>query len=163
MTMKKIFILLPILLLILILFMKNREGDGFFTAYFNEIIKSAESEDLEKFMVFFSIHYKDDSGYNYIIIRNIVKNTFDEFDTLEGSFSNLTSRVEKQGERKIAIVNMDVEATGIRNGVEVGVLGLNNAPENITIYIEKSSFGKWKIIKIEGIERREKRKEEVQA
>ncbi len=146
--MKKALILLPVLLLIFILFLRNDGDDKLFTSHFSTMVKAAESKDLEKFMDFFSVHYKDDRGYNYIIIRGIVKNAFGEFETLKGSFSSLTSSVEKQGEKQSATINMNVQATGVKAGIEVGILGLSDTPKNITVYLEKSRFEKWKIVKI---------------
>lgn len=146
--MKKVLILLPILVFILTLFLRNDEDDEVFTSYFNKMVSAAESKDLEKFMDFFSVHYKDDRGYNYVIIRSIVKNAFGEFETLRGAFSSLTSSVEKRDKGQSATINMNVQATGTRNGIEVGVLGLSDTPKNITVYLEKSRFEEWKIIKI---------------
>ena len=153
--MKKIFILLLIIALVLILLTRNEEEDELFTSYFNKMAEAGESKNLGQFMNFFSSKYKDDYGFNYIVIKNIVKNTFNEFDKLKGSFSNLSSKIEKSEGKSLAIVNMDIRATGIKNGIDTVVLGLNGKPENITIYLEKSTLGKWEIIKVEGVRGRD--------
>ena len=153
--MKKTLALVLIAAVVLIFLTRNKGDDEFFTNYFNEMVQAGESKNVEQFMNFFSLKYKDDYSFNYIVIKNIVKNTFNEFDRLEGSFSDLTSKIVKSDGRNLAVVNMDARAIGIKNGIDAAVLGLNDKPENITVYLEKSTLGKWKIIKVEGVRKRE--------
>ena len=153
--MKKTLALVLIAAVVLIFLTRNKGDDEFFTNYFNEMVQAGESKNVEQFMNFFSLKYKDDYSFNYIVIKNIVKNTFNEFDRLEGSFSDLTSKIVKSDGRNLAVVNMDARAIGIKNGIDAAVLGLNDKPENITVYLEKSTLGKWKIIKVEGLRKRE--------
>ena len=47
---------------------------------------------------------------------------------------------------------MDASATANNGGIRKGILGLDNSPENITIYLEKSTLGSWQIVRVEGIE-----------
>jgi len=151
--MRKVIVLVVIIVILGFFLLTKDEGDNeFFTSYFNEMVEAGESKNLEKFMNFFSLQYKDEYGFNYIVIKNIVKNTFSEYDSLEGTFSGLTSKIEKDNGKNLAIINLDASAIGIKNGIDTGILGLNEKPENITVYLEKSSLGKWKIVKVEGVE-----------
>ena len=153
--MKKTLVLVLVAAVVLIFLTRNKGDDEFFTTYFNEMVQAGESKNVEQFMNFFSLKYKDDYGFNYIVIKNIVKNTFNEFDKIEGSFSDLSSKIVKSNGRNLAVINMDVNVIGIKNGIYAAVLGLNDKPENITVYLEKSSLGKWKIVKVEGVRKRE--------
>ena len=149
--MKKILIIVVVVALGFFLLTRNESDDEFFTSYFNDMVDAGESKDLDQFMDFFSLQYKDENGFNYLVIKNIVKNTFEGFDTLEGSFSDLSSKIEKSEDRNLAVINFDVRAVGIKNGIDTGVLGLNDSPENITVYLEKSTLGKWKIVEVKGV------------
>ncbi|MGI9533719.1 MAG: hypothetical protein ACR2NW_02110 [Thermodesulfobacteriota bacterium] len=151
--MKKVIVLLLIVAVGLIFLTRNKSDDDFFNSYFNQMVEAGETKNHDQFMSFFSLQYQDEYGLNYIIINELVKNTFNEFGTLEGSFSDLSSKIEEIDGKSLAIVNMDVNAIGIKNGIDTGILGLSNDPENITIYLEKSTLGKWKIIKVEGLNR----------
>ena len=153
--MKKTLVLIIIIAVVLIFLTRNKGDDEFFTNYFSEMVQAGESKNVEQFMNFFSLKYKDDYGFNFIVIKNIVKNTFNEFDKLEGSFSDLNSKIVKSDGKKLAVVNMDARAIGIKNGIDAAVLGSNDKPENITVYLEKSTLGKWKILKVEGVSKRE--------
>ncbi len=152
--MKKILILaLVVLALAWFLFSGGENDDEYFNNYFNEMVKAGEEKDLDKFMDNFSLHYKDDYGLNYIVVKNIVKNVFEKNDQIAGNFSGLSSSLSKDEDgTETAIVNMDAEATAINNGIRKGILGLDDSPENITIYLEKSTFGSWQIVRVEGIE-----------
>ena len=152
--MKKIIILVLIIVLGLVLLTRNREDDEFFTSYFNKMVETGESKNLEQFMNFFSLQYKDEYGFNYIVIRNIAENTFNEFDSLKGSFTGLNPKIEKSDGKNVAIINMDAKVIGVKNSIDTGILGLDDKSENITIYLEKSHLGKWKIVKVEGVEKK---------
>ena len=152
--MKKFFILaLIILALAYFFFSGGKNDDEYFNNYFQEMVKAGEEKDTDQFMDNFSLQYKDDYGLNYIVIKNIVKNVFEKYNKIEGSFSGLSSSISKDEDgRETALVNMDVTATGSIGGIDKGILGLNKTPENITVYLEKSAFGSWQIVRVEGIE-----------
>lgn len=155
--MKKVLIsILALSVLAWFLFSGGKNGDEYFNNYFSKMVKAGEEEDTDKFMDNFSLHYKDDYGLNYIVVKNLVKNVFENYDMVQGEFSNLSSSISKDSEGKeIATVNMDVTATADKNGIEKGILGFDSTPDNITIYLEKSTLGSWKIVSVEGIEKAE--------
>lgn len=154
--MKKVLIIALIISAITyLIFSGGKNDDEYFNKYFSAMIESGEAKEVDKFMDNFSLRYHDENGFNYIVIKNIVKNVFEKFEDIEGSFSDLTSSISKNGEGKeIAVVNLDANAVAINGGIKSDLLGLRNTPENITIYLEKSTFGSWKILKIEGIDNR---------
>ncbi len=155
--MKKLFIIAIIVLALAYFFFSGgKNDDEYFNSYFQEMVKAGEEKDTDKFMDSFSLQYKDDYGLNYIVIKNIVKNVFEKYDKIEGSFSELSSSISKDEDgSETAVVNMDVTAAGSSGGIYTGILGLNETPENITIYLEKSTFGSWQIVRVEGIKNAE--------
>jgi len=154
--MKKVLIIVLIILAIAyLIFSGGKNDDKYFNKYFSAMIESGETKEADKFMDNFSLRYHDENGFNYIAIKNIVKNLFEKFEDIEASFSNLTSSISKDGDGKeIAVVNIDVNTVVINGGIKSDLLGVRNTPENITIYLEKSTFGSWKIFKVEGLENR---------
>ena len=155
--MKKILIAL-ILILVLgwVLFSGGENDDEYFNNYFSEMVKAGEEKNTDEFMDNFSLHYKDDYGLNYIVVKNLVKNVFENSGEINGSFSGLSSSLSKDSDGKeTAVVNMDVTATAENNGITKGILGFDNTPDNITVYLEKSTFGSWQIVSVEGIEKAE--------
>ena len=155
--MKKIIIAL-ILILVLgwVFFSGGKNDDEYFNNYFNKMLKAGEEKNQDQFMDNFSLHYKDDYGLNYIVVKNLVKNVFENSGKINGSFSGLSSSISKDSDGKeIAVVNMDVTATAESNGITKGILGFDDTPDNITVYLEKSTFGSWQIVSVEGIEKAE--------
>lgn len=147
---------LLILVLAFIFFYGGKDDDEFFINYFHKMVKAGEEKNLDKFMDNFSLHYQDESGFNYIIVKNIVKKIFDKYEKTEGMVSDLSSSISKNEDgRETAIVNMNVLATGINGSIETAILGQNETPENVTVFLEKSMLGTWQIIRAEGIERAE--------
>ena len=148
--MKKILIIAVVILALAWFFFSGGETDDeYFNSYFNEMVNAGEEKNLDKFMDNFSLHYKDDYGLNYVVVKNV----FEKYDQIEGDFSGLSSSLSKDEDgRETVVVNMDASATANNGGIRKGILGLDNSPENITIYLEKSTLGSWQIVRVEGIE-----------
>ncbi len=122
-------------------------------AVFNDIIESGRNKDLEGVTEHFSLYYKDEYGVSYPVVKNIVSSTFEKFDSLDGSYGNVSvSLGEDENGEKLAYANVDVTATGTRGGTAHTLLGTEDTPDNITVTLKKSTFRVWKIIKIEGID-----------
>ena len=122
-------------------------------AVFNEIIDSGRNKDLEGVTEHFSLYYKDEYGVSYPVVKNIVSNTFERFDSLDGGYGNVSvSLGEDENGEKLAYANVDVKVTGIEGGIPHTLLGTEDTPDNITVTLKKSTFRGWKIIKIEGID-----------
>lgn len=152
--MKKILVIALIILgITYLLFTREGNDDEFFTAYFNNMVEAAKSKDLDNFMKNFSLQYHDDYGFNYLILKNSVKNVLEKNQIIDGSFTDLSSSVSEDGDgNEVAVINLDVEAKGINKGIEYNLLGHEGTLENITIFLEKSSLGSWKIVRVEGVD-----------
>ena len=75
-----------------------------------------------------------------------------------GSIDTRNCGMAKKGPRKklpkeVAVINLDVSAVGLKNGIDAELLGQDASAENITVYLEKSTLGKWKIVEVEGIDK----------
>lgn len=122
-------------------------------AVFNDIIESGKNKDLEGVTEHFSLYYRDEYGVSYPVVKNIVSSTFEKFDSLDGSYGNVSvSLGEGENGEKLAYTNVDVTAIGTRGGIPHTLLGTEDTPDNITVTLKKSTFRGWKIIKIEGID-----------
>lgn len=155
--MKKLLLFgLAILVLAYIFFSGGKDDDEYFNNYFHEMVKAGDEKNLEKFMDNFSLQYQDENGINYIIVKNIANKVFDKYEKIEGIVSELSSSISKNEDaRETAVVNMNILATGSSESVETVILGFNETPENITVYLEKSILGNWQITSVEGIEKAE--------
>jgi len=123
-------------------------------AVFNEIIESAGDEDREGIMEHFSIHYRDDEGYNYLVIKKAIESAFEKYDSLEGSNGNISvSLGEDENGETLAYTKVGVKVQGVRGGVPETLLGSGDSFDNITVTLKKSTFGRWKIITIEGFDK----------
>ena len=123
-------------------------------AVFNEIIESVKEKDEEGVLEHFSIHYQDEQGYNYLVIKKIIGDAFSRFDSLDGRFDNVSvSLGEDENGDKIAHTKVGVQATGVRGGVPETLLGSDGSYDDIMVTLKKTSFGKWKIIEIEGVDK----------
>ena len=123
-------------------------------AVFNNIIESAREKDEEGILEHFSIHYQDEQGYNYLVIKKIIGNALSRFDSLDGSYRDASvSMVEDESGEKLAYTKVEVKAVGIKGGIPETLIGSDDSYDDIIVTLKKSSFGKWKIIEIEGVDK----------
>ena len=150
---KYIVLAIIILGLFTYLFLSSGDDPSEIGVLFNEMIEVGKKKDLDGVMEHFSINYRDDYGATYPVVKNVVKNFFERFDGFEADYSNLAVSINESedGEKK-AVANLDVQVSGIRNGIPVQLLGDEDTPQNITVTLVKSKLRGWKIVKVEGIE-----------
>lgn len=153
--MKKLLLLAIIIVLGVVIYM-NREGEGsdYFESYIDEMIDAGEAKDYEKFVSFFSIHYRDEYGVNYVYLKNIVKNQFEKYDSFEAAFKdlNVSEIYEDESGNRLIDVNMDVVVTGMVGGVPVELIGAKGHPDNISITLRQSFMKDWDIVSIEDLD-----------
>jgi len=122
-------------------------------AVFNKAMEAGKKKDLDGVTEHFSINYRDEYGATYPVVKNIIKNFFDRFDGFDGRYSDLKVSIKETEEgEKQAVANLDVFVSGIRSGIPSPILGVEDSPQNITVTLEESGLGRWKIIKVEGLE-----------
>jgi len=122
-------------------------------AVYDEIIDAGRSKDSKGVTERFSLYYKDDYGASYPVIKNMIENSFEKFDSINGSYGNVSVTMgEDENGEKLAYSNVDVISTGIKGGIPYSLIGTEDSADNITVTLKKSAIGGWKIIKIEGID-----------
>ena len=120
---------------------------------FNEMLEAGREKDRDSLMDNFSLYYKDEYGLSYPAIRQIISKKFENFDSFDGKYSSLSASFgETENGDKQALVNLDITVYGIKGGVSYALLGSEDAPENLTLTLEKSTFGGWKIKNVSGLD-----------
>ncbi len=147
--------ILPLIIVVaLAIYFFNQSGDdpAEFEKIFNQVLEAGKQKNLEGITDHFSLQYKDEHGISYPILKNLIKRSFEKYDAFDGKFTVASTSVSEneQGE-KLALVNMDLNITGTKSGIPYDLIGADDSPENITITLQKSTLGKWKIIEIEGL------------
>ena len=146
-----------IVVLIVYFFVLSGDDTSEIEGVFDDIIESARDKDQEGVLERFSIHYKDDNGYNYLVIKRVLENEFQSFDSLDGSYENVSVQITEDGNgERVARAKVGVKASGVRGGVPKILLGSEDSYDDITVTLKKSSLGGWKIIEIDGVDKYEK-------
>ena len=150
----KYLVLLVIIFVIIYLFIFDKGDDPMeVQSVFNGFVESGKKKDLDKATGYISRNYRDDYGGNYIFIKNILRNIFEKYEGLDARYKDLLVRFEKgpnDEDRAVAKLKIFVMAT--KGGIPVNIVGSNDDFDTVTVYLEKSSFGNWKIIKVEGLD-----------
>ena len=108
--------------------------------------KEAEALDWNAFQSHISRHYKDDSGNNYFIIFQIIKNYTQGLDSLEAEVEILGISI--RGEN--AEAQLKLIARGMRQGKISYIVGREDLPEYPRLKFQKEGRN-WRLIKVEGI------------
>ena len=143
-----------IVVLIIYFFVLSGDETSEIEGVFDEIIQSVREKDPEGVLERFSIHYEDDNGYNYLIIKRIINDAFQQFDSLDGSYENVSvTLTEDENGEKIARAKVGVKAKGVKGGVPKTLLGSDGSYDDIVVTLKKSALGGWKIVEIEGVDK----------
>ena len=152
--MRYIIPLVIVVLLIVYFFVLGGDETKEIENVFDNIIQSVRDKDQESALDGFSIHYEDQYGYNYIVIKRIIENAFNEFETLDGSYENLTVHLsEDENGNQIAYANVDAKAIGTNGGIPKALLGEDGGYDNIEVTLKKSTLGSWKIVEVQGVDK----------
>ena len=150
--------IVPIVIIAILLFyfflpaVKVKDDSGKIEILLNNLIESGERKDLDVMMEYFSPAYKDGSGRTYPVIKNIIENAFDRFDSLEGGYSNLIVSTRKNGNgENETTANLDIWVKGIRESAPYALIGTQDDPKNVNIVFESLMLGGRKILDVEGI------------
>lgn len=150
--------LIPLVVIAVLLFYfflpasKEENASGKIETVLNNIIQSGERKDVNVFMEYFSPDYQDTSGKTRLMIKNIVQNAFDRFESIEGGYSNLiVSTIEDESGNNQTIANLDIWVRGIKSGTIYKLIGTKDNPKNVEIVFKNVMFGGWNILSVEGI------------
>ncbi len=145
------------LVLLLAFYFYNQSGDNdpaYFESYISGMAKAGENKDFESFIGFFSSHYRDEYGINYIYLKNIVKSRFEKYERFEASYYDLkvSDPYRDDQENTLIDINMDVHVKGSREGIPVDIIGETGSADNLTLTLRKTFLGEWKITSVKGVE-----------
>ena len=153
--MKKIILfILVIVIIAFVIHLNRKRGSEYFSNYLDKMIQSGEEKKIDEFTGFFSIHYRDKNGINYIYLRKIIESQFNKYESFEASYNNLDvskNYKDKSGNTLIDI-NIDVMVTGYQEGIPVEILGESGHPDNITLTLRRSFPNSWKIVSVRDID-----------
>jgi hypothetical protein len=152
--MKKYGIFIVIIAVVLAyLFYPSGDDTREVAALLDQALESGKKKDLDGVMEHISLNYKDEYGASYPVVKNVVKNYFEKFDSFDGKYSGLKASInETEGGERQGVANLDIQVWGVKSGIPTPILGDLDSSSNITITLKKSRLGGWKVVKVEGIE-----------
>ncbi len=140
-------LLIPILLWLTVLPFCSRPDDQVIREQLAQMEREAEAGDWPKVFSHISRHYKDNSGNNYLIISQLIKNYAAGAGRLEVDMKVESVKIsDKQAQSQIQLV-----VKGRREGRLAYVLGTDEVPEYPTVWWVKEGRDDWKIIRVEGV------------
>jgi len=114
------------------------------------IIESAEEaverEDLDGLMVYLSPRYQDAYGFNKLLIRRVMQDTFREFDRFEMTAGGAVIAVEGENARVRIPVELRVDWAGQR----AYLVGTNAKPAPMEIALRKEGL-RWRVVWVDGV------------
>ncbi|MEW6145780.1 MAG: hypothetical protein AB1598_12260 [Thermodesulfobacteriota bacterium] len=152
--MSKYLLILVVAALAVIYFFFPRGNDaGDIEAVFNKMIVAADNKDTDGVTEHFSLQYKGEYGESYPAVKNIIKKAIERYDRIEVSYSGLSVVFGKnESGEKEAAANLDVLVKGHESGMPHTLIGSDGSPDNVTVTLEKSGIGGWKITGVEGLD-----------
>jgi hypothetical protein len=148
---KLILAVIVIAVLLIILFFPGGDDTSEIKSVFNELIMSGKEKDLDSVMEHFSLHYTDDYGGTYAVVKKIIEWHFANFDGFDSNYSDLEVSINETEGEMVAVANLSLYVSGIKSGKSIPILGSEVNPDNITVTLEKSILGGWEIERVEGL------------
>jgi hypothetical protein len=150
--MKKIVLILIVLVvLILFFFLPSEDDTREIESIFDEIMMAGRKKDLNGVMDHFSIHYRDENGATYPVVKSIIMDFFSNYEGFDCNYSDLKVSINDSDEEQVAVANLDFYVSGIKTGKLFPIIGSELLPENIIVTLEKTSLRAWKIKEVEGV------------
>jgi hypothetical protein len=108
---------------------------------------AATAEDLDESVRFVSPKYRDNMGFNYTFIRQLLERAYDEFDKPHMEIADdLVIQIKGSEAEVKTTIRLSVIYQGRRNYL----LGDEDSPNSIQLILDKSPNG-WKLSRIEGL------------
>ncbi len=147
---KKIFIILSVVLFMIIIFLIFSQSDKKrINKLFKEEVKSVEKKDIDGVMSGISYNYRDDYGFTYLYIKELMKREFQRMKDIEIEYENLKIKINDS--RRNAEIEVDVRVIATINDERGYIIGDIRSPLHLRFHLEKERT-KWLIIKTEGLE-----------
>jgi len=113
---------------------------------FKEGSQAIEKEDLETVMSKVSFNYRDEYGFTYLYLKELMKTLFKQMDDIKIEYENIGINVHD----KTATAEMDVLILATMGNNTGYILGDLSEPAHLTFTLEKERT-KWLVIKTEGL------------
>jgi len=150
--------IIPLVIIAVLLFYfflpanEDKDAAGKIEIVLNNLIESGERKDINVVMEYFSPDYQDSSGRTILVVKKIIQNAFDSFESVEGGYSNLiVSTIEDERGDTQTIANLDIWISGNKTGTTYNLIGTKDNPRNVKIAFESLMLGGWKILSVKGI------------
>jgi hypothetical protein len=148
---KIVLILMVLVVLILFFFLPSEDDTAEIEAIFDEIMIAGRKKDLDGVMNHFSIHYRDENGATYPVVKSIVMDFFSNYEGFDCNYTGLKVSISDTEEGQVAVANLDFYVSGIKTGKLFPIIGSELLPENIIVTLGKTTLGAWKLKEVEGI------------
>lgn len=150
--MKKIVVILIVsVVLMLVFFLRSEDDTREIESSVDEIMVACRKKDLDGVMDHFSIHYRDENGATYPVVKSVVMDFFSKYEGFDCDYSDLKVSINDSDEEQVAVASLDFYVSGIKTGKLFPIIGSESLPENIIVTLQKTSLGAWKIKEIEGV------------
>ena len=131
---------------------KDKDASAEIGILLTNLIESANKEDIDVVMEYFSPEYIDSEGRTYPVIKQIIENAFDRFGVIESGYSDLVvATTENEDGDTVTTANLDIWVKVVRSGTSYKLIGSEDTPHNIDIVFQSVMFGGWKILSVEGV------------
>ena len=146
MSKKTIALLFILIVTPLIIYLLWPSDESRIKKLFKEGSHAIEKEDLETVMSKVSFNYRDEYGFTYLYLKELMKTLFKQMDDIKIEYENIEIDVHD----KTATADMDVLILA-KMGNDTGyILGDLSEPAHLTFTLEKERTT-WLVIKTEGL------------
>jgi hypothetical protein len=146
MSKKTIALLFILIVTPLIIYLLWPSDESRIKKLFKEGSQAIETEDLETVMSKVSFNYRDEYGFTYLYLKELMKTLFKQMDDIKIEYENIEIDVHDE----TATADMDVLILA-KMGNDTGyILGDLSEPAHLTFTLEKERT-KWFVIKTEGL------------
>ena len=151
-VMKKIVLsVIVLVVLILLFYLPSGDDTREIESTIDEIMMAGRKKDLDGVMDHFSVHYRDENGATYPVVKSVIMNFFSNYEGFDCNYSNLKVSINDSDEEQVAVASLEFYVSGIKAGGLFPIIGSESLPENIIVTLEKTTLGAWKIKEIEGV------------
>jgi hypothetical protein len=146
MSKKTIALLFILIVTPLIIYLLWPSDESRIKNLFKDGSQAIEKEDLETVMSKVSFNYRDEYGFTYLYLKELMKTLFKQMDDIKIEYENIEINVHD----KTATADMDVLILAKMGNNTGYILGDLSEPAHLTFTLEKERT-KWLVIKTEGL------------
>lgn len=108
--------------------------------------EAVEREDLDGTMSHVSFQYRDERGWSYLIVKQLLREGFEEFDGIDIQMGRAAIEIRKEG----AEAQLDLTVLVDLQGQKAYLIGNSEEPASIQIAMTKETLG-WRITAVNGL------------